>query len=46
MKTTREIAEEHWQYTKKIIDIMMELAHTTFVEAMVHGWKHGKEESQ
>jgi len=37
----REIAEAHWKYTKKIIDKMVELVGVAYVEAMIHGMKHG-----
>ena len=43
-KSPRQAAEEHWIYTKRIIDAVMELVHVAYVEAMIHGWKHGREE--
>lgn len=41
----REDAEAHWRYTRKIIDVLVELAHVCYVEAMIHGAKHGMEDS-
>jgi len=38
----REIAEAHWKYTKKIIDKMVELVEIAYIEAMIHGMKHGR----
>jgi len=42
-KSPRQIAEEHWEYTEKIILCMLELAKTCYIEAMVHGIKHREE---
>ena len=39
MKTAEQIAEEHWSYTSKIMKLM-------YIEAFVHGFKHGKEEGK
>ena len=36
----KEEAEKHWEYSEKIILLMLELAHVLYVEAMVHGAKH------
>ena len=44
MSTPREAAEQHWKYTEKIIAHVMELVRTAYIEAMIHGWKHGKED--
>ena len=41
----REDAEAHWEYTKKVIDRMLELCGVLYVEGMLHGYKHGKEET-
>lgn len=38
----RAEAEAHWKYTEKIILDMLKLTHTAYVEAFVHGVKHGK----
>ena len=43
-KMDRENAEKHWEYTEKIIMIMLKLVHLVYVEAMLHGSKHTKEE--
>ncbi len=33
----KELAEEHWQYVESI-------CHKMYVDAFVHGFKHGKNE--
>ena len=43
-QTDREIAYAHWEYTEKILLKMMELCKQLYVDAMVHGIKHGREE--
>lgn len=40
----RKLAEAHWEYTEHIIRELVSLAHYLYVEALVHGIKHGKEE--
>lgn len=44
----REDVEAHWEYTSKaiqiVIDAMHDLSHYLYVEAMLHGYKHGKED--
>ncbi len=40
------LAEEHWDYTEQIILHQLELTHRLYVEAMIHGYKHGKEDSK
>ncbi len=42
----RHLAEEHWEYTEQIILHQLELTHRLYVEAMIHGYKHGKEDSK
>ena len=37
----REEIEKHWEYTEQIIMKLIELMHYLYVEAMVHGEKHG-----
>lgn len=47
--TSREVAEAHWQYVQKVLewhlvdihDIVIAKNH--YIEAFVHGWKHGQE---
>lgn len=39
-KSPRQTAEEHWEYTEKIILSMLELVKTAYIEGMVHGIKH------
>ena len=47
-------AEQHWQFIEKLLktyteeanktSVSMETTHVLYVAAMVHGYKHGKEE--
>jgi len=39
----REDAEAHWRYTENIIVLLLELTHVLYVEALLHGAKHGEE---
>jgi hypothetical protein len=41
---TREEAEKHWEYTYKVIQLVLQLCHLLYVEAMLHGAKHQKED--
>ena len=43
-RLNREDAQAHWEYTAKIIAECMKLARTAYIEGMLHGYKHGKEE--
>lgn len=55
MSNDRETAVAHWEYTKGIIercvsqqmdfDEMMGLMEYLYVESMIHGMKHGRDES-
>ena len=48
---TRESAEKHWLYTKKVMELtnpslsetVLDLCHYLYVEAFLHGAKHEKE---
>ena len=42
----KEEAEKHWQYTEKVILIMLELVHVLYIEAMIHGDKHDSEDKE
>lgn len=42
----RAEAEDHWEYTDKIIQDILRLVHTAYVEAFIHGFKHGKREAE
>ena len=35
-----EEAEKHWNYTEQILQLMLELCHYLYVQAMIHGAKH------
>lgn len=41
-KEIRKLAEAHWEYTERIILYQLELMHFLYVEAMIHGFKHGQ----
>lgn len=41
---TREDAEKHWEFIYGLIMVFIKVLHFLFVEAMIHGAKHGKEE--
>jgi hypothetical protein len=45
-QSDRELAELHWIYTEKIILKMLETMKTAYIESMVHGIKHGREENK
>lgn len=40
----RAEAEVHWEYTEKIIQDMLRLVRTAYVEAFLHGYKHCEKE--
>ena len=39
--TDKELADAHWAYTEQIILKMLEIAKFLYIEAMIHGIKHG-----
>jgi hypothetical protein len=39
----RELAGAHWAYTEKIIDHLLNLVECAYIEAFIHGMKHGRE---
>jgi len=56
-KQARQIAEEHWDYNREIIILLddsltgdnikyLHLMEYFYIEAFVHGIKHGKEEAE
>ncbi len=40
----RQEAEAHWKFTEGVVLKMLEVTHYTYVEALLHGDKHGKED--
>jgi len=42
----RAEAEAHWDYTDKIIQDMLNLVRTAYIEAFIHGFKHGKRDAE
>ena len=43
MKTGLELAQEHWQWLQEVLDKQREMERKLFIDAFVHGYKHGKE---
>ncbi|MBA7697051.1 hypothetical protein ES703_105709 [subsurface metagenome] len=43
MGDVRAEAEAHWEYTDKIIQDMIRLVKTVYIEVFIHAHKHGKE---
>ena len=41
-KEARELAESHWEWLEKILLQQLEVQHKLFVDAMIHGIKHGQ----
>ena len=39
MKTPRELAEEHWTWLETVL-------HKMYVDAFIHGYKHGKHDKE
>lgn len=44
VKSDKELAIEHWEYTEAIILKMLDVGRELYVRAMVHGIKTGREE--
>jgi len=46
----REMAEKHYEYSEKLLKaagiIPTKLHHYLYVEAMIHGYKHGKRDKR
>ena len=42
-KTALELAQEHWSWLQSILDKQREIERKLFIDAFVHGYKHGKE---
>jgi len=40
----RAEAEAHWDYTDKIIQDMLNLVRTAYIEAFIHGYGHRNKE--
>jgi len=40
----RELAQGHWAYTESIIQEVLDLARVCYIEAFIHGHKHGLED--
>lgn len=49
MRDFKEEAKAHWKYTEGIIRILfrifLKLAKYLYIQAMIHGYKHGKEDA-
>ena len=44
-KTPRQLAEEHWMFLEGILLTQMKLTMKLFVDGMIHGYKHGREDA-
>ena len=40
----RKLAKAHWEYTNQILLHQLELMERLYIEAMIHGIKHGGED--
>lgn len=38
----RDAARDHWEYTRKVLKAMSGVAECLYVEAFIHGAKHGR----
>jgi len=38
------LAEEHWEWIKKLLDTQLLVTERLFKDGFKHGWKHAKEE--
>lgn len=43
-KTPLELAQKHWSWLQEILDKQREMEMKLFIDAFVHGYKHGKKE--
>ena len=41
LKTPLELAQEHWSWLQEILDKQREMERKLFIDAFVHGFKHG-----
>lgn len=46
MSIFRKRAEEHWKFIEGIITILLKLAKWLYIQGMIHGYKHGKEDAE
>ena len=42
IKTSLELAQEHWNWLQEVLDKQREMERKLFIDAFVHGYKHGK----
>lgn len=42
-KTALELAQEHWVWLQSVLEVDRQLQRKLFIDAFVHGYKHGKE---
>lgn len=40
----KELAEEHWNWLDSVLSIQREMEKKLFIDAFMHGVKHGKED--
>ncbi len=44
MTDAEKLAREHWRYTGNLLKLALKLAKFLYVQAFIHGVKHGKED--
>ena len=45
-RTALELAQEHWTWLQSILDKQRDMERKLFIDAFVHGYKHGKESNK
>jgi len=43
LKTSLELAQEHWAWLHNVLDKQREMERKLFTDAFIHGYKHGKD---
>ena len=44
-KTPEQLAQEHWMWLEMVLLTQMKLTMRLFIDGMVHGYGHGKEDT-
>jgi hypothetical protein len=45
-KTSYELANEHWDWLESLLRVQREMERKLFIDAFIHGYKHGKEDTK
>jgi len=45
-KTSLELAQEHWNWLKEILDEQRSMERKLYIDAFVHGFKHGDDKKK